>query len=48
MNVTKFLETMCRLLSEQEGVKINVKVERKEGDEKCSHYIDTKKSPCLI
>lgn len=26
MNVTKFLETMCRLLSEQEGVKIRVEV----------------------
>lgn len=48
MNVTKFLETMCRLLSEQEGVKINVKVEKKEGGQQCSHYIDTKRSHCLI
>lgn len=48
MNVTKFFETMCRLLSEQEGIKINVHIEPKEGDGKCSHYIDTNKSRCLI
>ena len=48
MNVTKFFETMCRLLSEQEGIKINVHIEKKEGGQQCSHYIDTKKSPYLI
>lgn len=47
MNVTKFLETMCRLLSEQEGINVTVRVEKKEGDSKCSHYIDTNKSHCL-
>ena len=26
MNVTKFLETMCRLLSEQEGITIRAEV----------------------
>ena len=30
MNVTKFLETLCRLLSEQEGVTIKVHIEKKE------------------
>ena len=32
MNIEKFLETLTRLLSEQEGVKINVNVDKKEGD----------------
>lgn len=32
MNVTKFLETLCRLLSEQEGVNVKVTVSPKEGD----------------
>lgn len=35
MNVTKFLETLCRLLSEQEGVKINVKVTKREEVAQC-------------
>lgn len=35
MNVTKFLETMCRLLSEQEGVKITVHIDKKEGVDEC-------------
>lgn len=48
MNVTKFLETMCRLLSEQEGINLTVHIEPKEGDSTCSHYIDTNKSHCLI
>lgn len=48
MNVTKFLETMCRLLSEQEGIKLTVHIDKKEGGSDCSHYIDTKKSHCLI
>ena len=46
MNVTKFLETMCRLLSEQEGIKVTVRVEKKEGDSKYSPYTDINKSPC--
>lgn len=48
MNVTKFLETLCKLLSDQEGIKLTVRIEPKEGDSKCSHYIDINKSHCLI
>ena len=33
MDVKKFLETLCRLLSEQEGVNVNVTISPKEGDE---------------
>lgn len=35
MNVTKFLETLCRLLSEQEGVNVKVTVSPKEGEVTC-------------
>lgn len=43
MNVTKFLETMCRLLSEQEGIKLTVHIEQKEGESKYSPYTDINK-----
>lgn len=35
MNVTKFLETLAKLLSEQEGIKIDVKVTKREEVAQC-------------
>lgn len=35
MDVKRFLETLCRLLSEQEGVNVKVTISPKEGEVTC-------------